>query len=150
MSLLEDEARRRFAAARVARLATIRTDARPHIVPIVFAVESNVAYSIADPKLKRGPDLLRFRNIAFDPAVSLLVDEYDEDWNRLWWVRADGTARVVDEGPDRNLAIQLLRAKYPQYHEWSTPFGAAMIVNLDRWSSWALASAGKSETGSAE
>lgn len=146
MRLLEDEARRRFAAARVARLATIRTDARPHIVPIVFAVESNLAYSIADPKPKRGPDLLRFRNIAINPTVSLLVDEYDEDWNRLWWVRVDGTAFVVDEGPDRNLAIQLLRAKYPQYREWSTPFGAAMIVNLDRWSSWALAGAGKGET----
>ncbi len=139
MRLSDQEARRRFAAARVARLATVRTDGRPHIVPIVFAVEGDRLCSIADPKPKRGPDLLRLRNIAANPAVSLLVDEYDEDWNRLWWVRADGTARVIEEGPDRDLTIRLLQAKYPQYATWSTPFGAAMIVGVERWASWALA-----------
>lgn len=150
MRLPDEEARRRFAAARVAGLATVRTDGRPHIVPIVFAVEGDRVYSIADPKPKRGPDLLRFRNIAANPAVSLLADQYDEDWNRLWWVRADGTAGVVEDGPDQDLTIRLLRAKYPQYREWSTPFGAAMIVSVDRWSSWALASSREDETGSAE
>lgn len=139
MRLSDEEAQRRFVAARVARLATVRTDGRPHIVPIVLAVEGDLVYSIADPKPKRRPDLLRLRNIAANPAVSLLVDDYDEDWNRLWWVRADGTARVVEDGPDRDLTIRLLQAKYPQYGEWSTPFGAAMIVTVDHWTSWTLA-----------
>ncbi len=138
MRLSEEHARRRVAAARVAYLATVRHDGRPHIVPIVFAVEGDRIYSVADPKPKRGPDLLRFRNIAANPAVSLLVDEYDEDWERLWWVRADGTARVVQDGADRDLTIRLLQVKYAQYRTWSTPFGAAMIVIVERWSSWSL------------
>jgi len=137
--LTEELARQRLAAARIGRLATVRADGRPHIVPIVFAVEGDTVYSIADPKPKRGLDLIRFRNIAAIPAVSLLVDHYDEDWNRLWWVRADGVARVVDDGPERETAIRLLRTKYRQYGEWSTPFGAAMVMTIERISSWSLA-----------
>ncbi len=137
--LTEELACQRLSAARIGRLATVRADGQPHIVPIVFAVQANAVYSIADPKPKRGPDLLRFRNIAANPVVSLLVDEYDEDWERLWWVRADGVARVVEGGPEREMAIRLLRAKYPQYAEWSEPFGSAMVMNIGRVSSWSLA-----------
>lgn len=139
MRLTDAEARRRLTSARVARLATVRTDGRPHIVPIVFAVEGPRLYSIADPKPKDGLELLRFRNIEANPSVSVLVDEYDEDWERLWWVRADGVARVVRDGPERDRTIELLRAKYAQYATWTTPFGAAMVVDLDRWASWGLA-----------
>lgn len=139
MRLPDAEARRRFSAARVAHLATVRTDGRPHIVPLVFAVEGDALYSIADPKPKRGLELLRFRNIVVNPAVSLLVDEYDEDWQRLWWVRADGVARIVSAGREHDLTIDLLRAKYPQYATWTTPFGDAMAVTIERWTSWSLA-----------
>lgn len=139
MRLADAEARRRFAASRVAYLATVRTDARPHLVPIVFAIKGDAIYSIADPKPKRGPELLRFRNIAANPAVSLLVDAYDEDWERLWWVRADGVARIVEAGAERDLTIELLRARYPQYATWTAPFGAAMVIRIERWSSWSLA-----------
>ena len=138
MRLSDEEARGRFGAARVAYLATVRRSGAPHIVPIVFALDADRLYSIADPKPKQGPDLLRFRNIAAQPKVSLLVDAYQEDWKRLWWVRIDGSAAILEEGPDREHAIELLRAKYPQYATWTTPFGAAMVVNLERWSSWAL------------
>ena len=140
MRLTEAEARRRLADARIARLATVRTDGRPHIVPIVFAVEGERLYSIADPKPKDSPELLRFRNIEANPAVSVLADEYDEDWERLWWVRADGVARVVRDGPERDRTIELLRAKYPQYATWATPFGAAMVIDIVHWASWELAS----------
>jgi PPOX class probable F420-dependent enzyme len=133
-----EEARRRLAAARVGYLATVRTDGRPHIVPIVFAIDGDEVYGIADPKPKRDLDLLRHRNIAANPAVSLLVDEYEESWERIWWVRADGEARIVDAGPDRNTAIELLRAKYPQYATWTEPFGAAMIMRVSRVTSWAI------------
>lgn len=134
--LPEDEARRRLAAARVASLATVRADGRPHIVPIVFALDGHRIYSIADPKPKDGLDLLRHRNIAATRAVSLLVDEYDEAWERLWWVRADGAGRVVEEGPERELTIRLLRSKYSQYETWSTPFGAATVIEIERIASW--------------
>jgi PPOX class probable F420-dependent enzyme len=136
--LPEDEARRRLAAARIGRLATVRADGRPHIVPIVFAVEGETIYSIADPKPKRGLDLLRHRNIAANPAVSLLVDEYEESWERIWWVRADGRARVVEDGPERDTTIRLLRAKYPQYATWTAPFGAATVIEVDRLASWTI------------
>ncbi len=137
-ALAEADARRRFAAARVAHLATVRADGRPHIVPIVFAVNGDTVYSIADPKPKRGLDLLRHRNIAAHPAVSVLVDEYREPWEAIWWVRADGSARVVDFGPERERALELLRAKYPDYAEWTTPFGAATVISVERWASWAM------------
>lgn len=137
-TLPEEEALRRLEAARVGTLATVRADGRPHVVPIVFAVEGGVVYSIADPKPKSGPDLLRHRNIRANPAVSLLVDAYDEEWEQLWWVRADGAAWVVDDGAERDTTIRLLRAKYPQYATWTTPFGAATVMNVDRIVSWSM------------
>jgi PPOX class probable F420-dependent enzyme len=137
-ALEADDAWRRLTAARVAYLATVRADGRPHVVPIVFAVEDGVVYSIADPKPKSGLDLLRHRNIQANPSVSLLADAYDEDWERLWWVRADGTARVVEAGDERETTIRLLRAKYAQYATWTTPFGAATAIRIDRIASWTL------------
>jgi PPOX class probable F420-dependent enzyme len=137
-ALEADDAWRRLTAARVAYLATVRADGRPHVVPIVFAVEDGMVYSIADPKPKSGLDLLRHRNIQANPSVSLLADAYDEDWERLWWVRADGTARVVEDGHEREATIRLLRAKYPQYATWTTPFGAATAIRIDRIASWTL------------
>jgi PPOX class probable F420-dependent enzyme len=133
-----DEARRRLSAARVAYLATVREGGRPHVVPIVFAVQADTIYSIADPKPKEGMDLLRHRNIAANSAVSVLVDAYDESWEGIWWVRADGRARVVEDGPEREAAISLLTARYPQYASWSTPFGAATIIEIERISSWTM------------
>ena len=136
-----DEAWRRLVAARVAYLATVRADGRPHVVPIVFAADDDgrTLYSVADPKPKSGLDLLRHRNIEANPSVSVLVEHYDESWEQLWWVRADGTARVVDDGPERDTTIRLLRAKYPQYRSWTTPFGAATVITVERLTSWTLA-----------
>lgn len=142
MQLPADEARRRLADSSVGHLATVRPDGRPHIVPIVFAVVDDAVYSIADPKPKAGLDLLRFRNISANPAVSLLVDHYDEDWARLWWVRVDGVARVIERGPNRDQTIRLLRQKYPQYEAWSAPFGAAMVMVIERWTSWTMGGGG--------
>ena len=135
----EAEARARFAAARVARVATVDADGRPHLVPIVFVLDGDDVFSIVDAKPKSSPKLKRLRNIETNPRISLLVDHYDEEWESLWWVRADGTARVVEEGPERDRAIALLREKYPQYETWSDPIGAAMVVHVERWRSWSLA-----------
>jgi PPOX class probable F420-dependent enzyme len=137
-SLPEDEARHRLAAARIGYLATVRKDGRPHVVPIVFAMDGDLVYAIADPKPKSGLDLLRHRNIATNPAVSLLVDEYHEPWSGIWWIRADGMARIVEDGAARDAAITLLRSKYPDYATWTTPFGAAMVMEVTRVTSWAL------------
>ena len=136
----EREARERFAVGRVARMASIGPDGAPHLVPIVFALDGDEVLSVVDAKPKRSPELKRLRNIASDPRVTLLVDEYDEDWQRLWWVRADGQARVEEEGPVRDRALELLRAKYEQYRtSWSEPVGAAVVVRVERWRWWSLA-----------
>ncbi|MGH2383186.1 MAG: TIGR03668 family PPOX class F420-dependent oxidoreductase [Candidatus Limnocylindria bacterium] len=134
----ESEARRRFAAARVARLATVRTDGRPHLVPIMFATDGNLIYSIVDAKPKQSMELVRLTNIRREPRVSLLVDAYDEVWERLWWVRVDGQASVVASGHEHAAAIRLLQGKYPQYRESAGSFGAAIVTRVDRWSSWAF------------
>jgi PPOX class probable F420-dependent enzyme len=127
----EAAARTRFAAARVARLATVGADGTPHLVPVTFAVRGDTVVIAVDHKPKRTTDLKRLRNIAADPRVSLLADQYDEDWDRLWWVRADGRARVADTGP-----VDLLVAKYPQYAD-RPPAGPVIIVEIDKWRGWA-------------
>jgi PPOX class probable F420-dependent enzyme len=129
------EARRRSAEARVARLGTVREDGEPHIVPFVFALQDDTIYSVVDEKPKRTKGLQRLANIAAHPRVTVLVDEYEESWDRLWWVRVDGHARVVSEGPERDRAVELLAAKYPQYRD-EPPTGPAIIVDIDRWRSW--------------
>ncbi len=128
------EARERFAAARVARLATADRAGRPHLVPIVFAVSGQCVYSVVDAKPKRTTTLRRLANVRQNPAVALLVDHYDDaEWSRLWWVRADGTARVLDPADhEADRAIALLRERYPQQR----PAGSVLAVDVERWSGW--------------
>jgi PPOX class probable F420-dependent enzyme len=132
----EQEARRRFAAAQVARLGTVGLDARPHIVPVVFAVEGDRIYSGIDEKPKRDGRLKRLRNISENPAVSMLVDHYEDDWEKLWWVRADGDGRIVEDDEEIRHARELLLAKYPQYRELELDIGGAIAVDVARWSFW--------------
>ena len=125
----------RFAAAPVARMATVRPDGRPHVVPIVFAVDGEVIYTAVDGKPKSTPRLQRLANIAADPRVSIVVDHYDDDWSQLWWVRADGVATVVSDGPECLRGVALLRGKYPQYAQVSVD-GPVIAVAVEKWSSW--------------
>ncbi|GAB2997294.1 TIGR03668 family PPOX class F420-dependent oxidoreductase [Amycolatopsis acidiphila] len=126
------EAEARFAAARVARLATADAAGVPHLVPVTFALDDGAIVFAVDHKPKRSTDLRRLRNIAANPAVSFLADGYDEDWSRLWWVRADGTARVLGSDP---AAIEALRAKYPQYRE-RPPEGPVVRTEVTAWRGW--------------
>jgi PPOX class probable F420-dependent enzyme len=134
-------ARGRFAAARIARLATADGLGRPHLVPIVFAVAGDTVYSAVDAKPKRSKALRRLANVSANPAVSLLVDYYDEDWTTLWWVRADGHGRVLDaEDPaqaEARRAVELLAGRYPQ-HRLQPPSGPVLAVDVERWSGWSF------------
>jgi PPOX class probable F420-dependent enzyme len=131
-----DDTRGRFAAARVARLATVSGDGQPHLVPVVFAVEHDTVLIAVDHKPKRHRALRRLRNIAENAAVSLLVDHYDDDWDALWWVRADGRARVLDATEDEAVrAVDLLVARYAQYRA-ARPAGPVLAVDVERWSGW--------------
>ena len=131
----QDEARRRFAGSRAARLATVSIDGRPHVVPIVFALDGDMLYFAVDWKLKRTTNLQRLKNIAANPAVSVLADHYDDDWTRLWWVRADGTARVLTDDSEATRAIDLLASRYDQYSS-QRPAGPVVAMQIDRLTGW--------------
>lgn len=134
-----DEALSRFAAARVARLATVGADGRPHLVPLVFATAGATIYSAVDAKPKRSTALRRFANITANHRVCLLVDEYSDDWSALWWVRAEGDARILaTETAEGTEAIGLLVDRYPQYRD-NPPPGPVLAVDVDRWTSWSAA-----------
>ncbi|WP_430334159.1 TIGR03668 family PPOX class F420-dependent oxidoreductase [Rhodococcus sp. ACT016] len=126
----------RFADAPVARMATVSADGDPHLVPVVFAVVHDAIYTAVDDKPKTTRRLRRLANIAATGRVSLLVDHYDDDWSRLWWVRVDGSAHVISPADDEGLrAIDALVAKYPQYRSMR-PSGPVVAVRDLRCRSW--------------
>ena len=126
----EQWAKERFAQARVARLATVSGVGAPHVVPIVFASRENKIITAVDHKPKSTNALRRLDNIAMNPFVSVLVDEYGEDWNQVWWARADGWAAVHDR-----YDVEPLVEKYEQYQE-IRPSGAVIVIDIDHWSAW--------------
>jgi PPOX class probable F420-dependent enzyme len=136
-----DEAtcRAHLAAARAGRMATVRPDGRPHVVVCVFALEGDRLWTAVDAKPKRTARLQRLANVRANPAASLLVDHYEEDWERLWWVRADGAAEVVESGDPRDRALAALAAKYEQY-ERSPPGGPVIAISIERLSGWSATS----------
>jgi PPOX class probable F420-dependent enzyme len=134
MGLTDQELRERFAQAEVLRLGTADADGKPHLVPATFAVVGDVVAIAVDHKPKRHANLKRLRNVDENPAVTLLVDHFEEDWDHLWWVRADGEACVIEN----ELAYELVDAlvdKYEQYRE-RRPAGPVIRIQVSRWSGW--------------
>jgi PPOX class probable F420-dependent enzyme len=136
----------------VARLATLSADGRPHLVPIVFARRDGALWSPVDGKPKGGGELARVRNLRERPRVSVLLDHYDADWRRLWWLRVDGRARAVEGAPDAGDAelaavAAALRAKYPQYAEWPLFRGRPLLLRIaiDALRSWCAGAEGLRE-----
>jgi len=119
-------------AERVARLATVRADGRPHVVPVCFSLDGDTLYTAVDEKPKSTRRLRRLANIEANPRVELVIDHWDEDWSRLWWVRLSGRARLVEHDAR---ALELLQAKYPQYRA-EPPAGPFVVVTIDRRSEW--------------
>jgi PPOX class probable F420-dependent enzyme len=133
--------RDRIDAARIARMATVRPNGTPHIVPIAFVIWNETLASAVDAKPKRTTNLQRLQNLRVNPAVSIIVDHDADDWSELWWIRIDGLARIVDEDAnargarERAAAIGKLVAKYPQY-QVTAPDGPLIIVAPTRWTAW--------------
>ncbi|HZC99009.1 MAG TPA: TIGR03668 family PPOX class F420-dependent oxidoreductase [Actinomycetes bacterium] len=124
----------RFAAARLARLATAPAG-RPRLVPVTFAWhQGRVVWAVDEVKPKRGRDLRRTRDIEANPQVALLVDHYDEDWTQLWWVELRGSASVL-EGAAVEPALDALAARYPAYRS-ARPAGPVVAIAPDRWAWW--------------
>jgi PPOX class probable F420-dependent enzyme len=122
-------------SGRVGHLATVTPANRAHLVPCCFVLSADTAYSAIDAKPKSTLMLRRLENIESNGAASLLVDHYDEDWDALWWVRVDGTGRIVEEAGERELALALLVAKYEQYRAVPLP-GPVLAIDIDTWRTW--------------
>lgn len=143
-------ARSRFAVAPVARMATVRPDGGPHVVPVTFALlhdgtgdgdadegADQIVFAV-DHKPKSTVHLQRLANLEAEPRVSFLVDRYDDDWTTLWWVRADGLARLLDDATDTDdleTALDALAAKYRQYRDMR-PAGPVVCTRITRWVEW--------------
>jgi PPOX class probable F420-dependent enzyme len=121
---------------RVAHLATADAEARPHVVPVCFVHLDGCVYVVIDEKPKQPLRLKRLRNIDENPQVTLVFDRYDEDWSRLAWVMAHGTAYVLDGGREHERALVELREKYTQYREMALDEQPMIKVTVDRVSSW--------------
>jgi PPOX class probable F420-dependent enzyme len=127
-----------IAAHRVARLATADTGGVPHVVPVCFALLDESLYITIDGKPKRatGRPLKRLANIAANPAVTLLVDRYDEDWGRLGWVMVRGRAEILAQGAEHDRAQDALRARYPQYRTMALDDLPVIAIRVSRVTSW--------------
>jgi PPOX class probable F420-dependent enzyme len=134
-------ARELVAGAPVARLATVNPALGVDVVPVTFALlESDASgadrlVTAVDHKPKSSTRLRRLRNISEHPDVTVLVDHYENDWDRLWWVRMRGRATVVVDGPLFEEGIDALVDRYEQYRE-HRPVGPAIVVVIDEWTSW--------------
>jgi PPOX class probable F420-dependent enzyme len=128
--------RRQAAQARVARVGTVDEHGRVHIVPVTFAIDGDTWYSPSDA----GPrPAHRLRHLSRDPRVTILIDVYDEDWARVWWVRLRGQGRVAEQPAEHDRARQLLHQKYPQFASApsSEGTGPIMAVEITDWTGWA-------------
>jgi PPOX class probable F420-dependent enzyme len=136
--LPEGEARGRFASVPVARLGTADAAGRPHVVVVTFAVEGDTIYTAVDRKPKSGTNLKRLRNVEENPLVTVLADEYSENWDGLWWARADGRAAVLAGEREMAGPLRLLAERYWQYRE-APPTGPVLAITVERWSGWTAA-----------
>lgn len=103
---------------RVARLATADADGMPHVVPIVYALVDDDIYFVIDEKPKKTRrGLKRLSNIAVNPRVALIIDEYQDDWTRLAYLLIEGTAGEIADEAAYARVIEELRRRYSQYRD---------------------------------
>jgi len=128
---------RRATHAPVGRLATVTPAGTPHVVPVCFVLVGSRIFTATDGKPKTTRALQRFDNVRANPSASLLVDHWDDDWSQLWWVRADGPAHVVEEGPELDDGIEALREKYRGHYGIAPPTGPGIVLDATHWVGWA-------------
>lgn len=122
---------------RVGHFATADALAAPHVVPVCFVVSEGALYITVDQKPKGDPRRLkRLRNIAENPAVALVADRWDEDWNRLGWVMLRGRAVILASGDEHDRGQALLRGRYPQYRAMDLAELPVIAMRIERVASW--------------
>lgn len=137
-SLFTPEQVRFLTSRRVGRLATAGADGRPHVVPVCYAFDGVLLYTPIDEKPKRvgAGELRRIRNLRENPQVSIVVDDYDEDWTRLAFVIVRGRAEIVERGEERSEALTLLRDKYPQYRAMALEERPLLVIEPESVAAW--------------
>jgi PPOX class probable F420-dependent enzyme len=149
---LDADTRAFLSRHRVAHLATADAAGAPHVVPLCYAVDEHALYFVVDAKPKRhaGTALKRMRNIAANPAVAFVVDDYDEEWSALAYVLVRGRAAIVDEPEERDRALALLRERYPQYRPMALvgPDHPVVRITPEHVHRWQAAQAALAATGS--
>jgi PPOX class probable F420-dependent enzyme len=123
--------------SRVAHLATADRAGVPHLVPVCFCVDGSSVYITVDEKPKRTDmPLKRVRNIQENPAVAVTVDRWDEDWTRLAWVMLRGSAEILPDGVEHDLAQGWLRERYEQYRTMDLAGLPVIAVRIRRVLAW--------------
>ena len=138
MMELSDAQAHWLASALVGRLATADVTGAPHVIPVCYAFDGRVIYSVLDRKPKRAPltRLRRVRNIQANPQVALVVDHYEDDWQRLGYLLVVGRAKLLLEGDERDAAVRLLREKYHQYRTMDVDANPVIKIVPDRVVGW--------------
>jgi len=110
------------------------------VVPVCFVLLGDTLYHAIDAKPKSAApgELRRVRNVRTNPSAALLIDHYDENWNRLWYVLLRGRATLLDHGPEQQRALAALKRKYRQYRTTTPLAGDALVIALavERTSHW--------------
>lgn len=104
-------------------------------MPFCFVLAGDQVFSAVDQKPKASMRLARLENVRANPRATMLVDGWSEDWSRLWWIRIDGPARVLEAGPEAENALSLLSEKYEQYRR-QPPAGPVLAITAERWTGW--------------
>ena len=117
----------------VARLATADKNGQPHVIPFCYAFDGGHFYFVVDEKPKRqtGKPLKRIRNMLENPQVSLVIDDYNDDWTQLAYVLVTGSAQLVEDESEYDAALTLLRGRYPQYRVMPLSFPHNTMVRIE-------------------
>ena len=131
---------RLLAGAPIGHLSTAGATGAPHVIPICYAFDGHFIYSVLDQKPKRTAltRLRRVRNILANPQVALVVDHYEEDWTRLWYILVTGHAELLLGGDEQQEAIGKLREKYQQYVDMEIALNPVIKIIPDRIVSWGI------------
>lgn len=131
-AVLDRSARAFLGCHRIARFATADALGAPHLVPLCYARVGECLYFVVDAKPKHpgGLALKRMRNIAANPAVAVIVDDYAEDWTTLAFLSIRGRAEVVTNEREQARALAALRARYPQYRAMVLEGAAHPVIRI--------------------
>jgi len=125
-------------SARTGHLATADAKGRPQVVPVCFVFDGQAIYSVLDAKPKTTPlrQLRRVKNILANPQVSLVVDHYEENWDKLQYILVSGDAELLESDEKGVVAIAMLREKYPQYQAMDLDQSPVIKITPVRYSPW--------------